>query len=71
MNKARYATLAQFRDAVASGKHPDATIVVDNDDVYAFDENTDEHLWFGPGGGSPRDALHEALALLGLKSMDC
>lgn len=66
-----------FKAALDAGKHAEAVIVVDNDcvmaTVYHHDEEGEEtadpdYLYRSE---SPREALHEAYALLGIASEDC
>jgi hypothetical protein len=73
----QYETLAAFKVALDAGKHPDAEIVVDNDCVMAtvYHHDADGEETADPDylyrSESPREALHEAYALLGIKSQDC
>ena len=71
----KYKTLAEFKVAYYKGEHPGAVIVVDNDYVSVSvppdedDEDADSEYLYACG--SPREMLHEALALLHLPSEDC
>ena len=74
-----YKTLKALKKAYDAGKFSDCEfqIVVDNDAVYAvahpgWDDDGEElgdpeYVW---NADSPREALHEALKLLGLPSED-
>ena len=68
----KYKTLAEFKVAYYKGEHPGATIVVDNDYVsVSVPSDEDEDAEYLYACGSPREMLHEALALLHLPSEDC
>ena len=79
MEESKYKTLAEFKAAIDAGLHPNHLITVDNDNIVATDAEYDsEGDWIEPEGyvylyqsESPREALHEAYALLGIKSEDC
>lgn len=67
----KYNTLAEFKCAFDIGMHPHAVIVVDNDSVYAIDDCKDSNEGILYQSDDPREVLHEALSLLGLKSENC
>lgn len=74
-----YETLADLKEALDAGKHPNYEVVVDNDSVHAavyyHDDEGEETAWpdylWSAKGDTPREVLHEAFALLGIKSRDC
>lgn len=64
----KYKTLKELKEALDNKELPnDVELKIDNDQVFIYDEKTDNFL-FNFGGDITREFLPDALELLGFKS---